>query len=305
MALQRRLTRLYWAQVAEPTVEHEEASLKRFCIEHKSRNRRKSYPDGKPERASGGGFTLIELLVVIAIIGILAALLLPVLSRAKLKAAQTTCVNNNHQLAVAVHLFAQDNDDALAYPNWEAGPTTIPGWLYTRTNGVIPDPTKAPYLNNLAAAYESGQWFQYAINPKIYLCPISLKSQYYSQRLNKLSTYVMNGSVCGFGTRTNGCKLSDVWSSGCYLLWEPDENNPLPAPNGPPIGAWDFNDGSNEPDQSGGIGHTHGRGGIALALDGHVDFITADQYLQEEQNPPAGGNQKNLWWWNPVTTDGH
>ncbi|MHB9025320.1 MAG: type II secretion system protein, partial [Armatimonadota bacterium] len=55
------------------------------------------------------GFTLIELLVVIAIIAILAAILFPVFAKAREKARQTSCLNNQKQVATALLMWVQDH----------------------------------------------------------------------------------------------------------------------------------------------------------------------------------------------------
>jgi prepilin-type N-terminal cleavage/methylation domain-containing protein len=87
------------------------------------------------------GFTLIELLVVIAIIAILAAILFPVFAKAREKARQTACLNNQRQLATAFMLYAQDHDEMLPAGTEAWGAISI-------DKGVLVCPTKGTKTAN-------------------------------------------------------------------------------------------------------------------------------------------------------------
>lgn len=143
-------------------------------------------------------FTLIELLVVIAIVGILAALLLPTLSKAKSKASNITCIANLKQLQVCWQMYTMDNEDRLV-PNNSV--TSVPGSGTALASGASWCYGSPRYDTN-TANIQNGLLFPYNRAVSIYHCPAddSKIEDGSSNRLTQLRnrSYNMSQSVNGF-----------------------------------------------------------------------------------------------------------
>src|SRR5438105_9496726 len=212
-------------------------------------------PRSRIEARMAIAFTLIELLVVIAIIAILAALLLPALTRAKDQVRLTTDLNNIAQIMLASHLFAGDNEDFLRYPGWDGLGRDC--WVHAANmpdGAGIDTPT---IISNQVEYFKRGQLAPYlANNQKVLMCPKDdkdrrggRKKMKFKERSIKITSYSFNGAIIAYQSqppniKTSKFRMGNLRPTG-ILLWEANED----------MTAFNFNDVGNQPHE--GISQRH------------------------------------------------
>jgi len=227
------------------------------------------------------GFTLIELLVVIAIIAILAALLLPALAGAKLKAQRIACLSNQKQLTYAWLIYADDNSDQLVVnANNVAIANGVVGWVSDVLSWDLPPQPSNPQnydvkllANALLASYG-------AKSPDIYKCPGDIYNGAKGPRVRSVSMNAqMNGNVTG---DASGATVLNQYNPPNFKIFKKCSDIRIPNPDM----AWVFidesadsiNDGLFHVDMKAGDNkwsdwpaNYHGKSGALSFADGHAE----------------------------------
>lgn len=268
-------------------------------------NNMKDIKATRPDRGQVG-FTLIELLVVIAIIAILAALLLPALARAKLKATEASCLNNEKQLAMALLMYADDNSDIIE--SMDDPPGTTIEW----GGGFFAGPSKT--INALTTAENALTYiqiglmtnnplFRYCGNVNAYHCPGDQRSQLRPGNGWAWVSYSKTQNAGGqaassyWGQNATYTKMTDIKAPSSMFTWfeDADGNSPTLGYNqGTYVcGTWTVTAASASFTWVDSPAIYHGNINTAGFADGHSEFhiwrdpVLIDAAQKNQQGKPV------------------
>ena len=174
-------------------------------------------------------FSMAELLVVICIVAILAAMMLPTLSKAKHQTSAANCLNNQKQLASAFHMYSQDNSDYIVQmADYETGDDIYPAGGFW--GGPVGSPSKWTSQSNALYAVQTGlktsnAFYFYCNTVNTYHCPGDTRSQ------NSPTEHHLNGFGFDSYSRTQnlgGEPYDDYWGSRATYT----KLSAIPAPGG-------------------------------------------------------------------------
>lgn len=243
------------------------------------------YPKASAERMA---FSRLDLLAVVFSAGLVVVAFNTVLGSPETGSYKLVCMENLRRICQATTMYAGDNEGELPYPSWgESGTGSKVCWLYQY---------HSKQVNGTRHVVEEGSLWPYLGKRNIYLCPSEqTNTRDFNYRIQKESSYAMNGAACGFVSSIGGVlgatyKISQ-FTPDAVSFWEADEGLPFY-----------FNDGSNHPGE--GLSQRHGVGVIGT-FGGSVELMVFEEYLRLSGLTGAGREVRpGRFWCNPGKADG-